>query len=41
MNVERAVLVVIDMQNGFINEQSQHVVPRVVDLPGRSSPPPR
>ncbi|WP_422771998.1 isochorismatase family cysteine hydrolase [Plantactinospora sp. WMMC1484] len=32
MNVERAALVVIDMQNGFVNERSQHVVPKVVDL---------
>ncbi|GAA3738670.1 cysteine hydrolase [Plantactinospora mayteni] len=32
MNVERAALVVIDMQNGFVNERSEHVVPKVVDL---------
>ncbi|MGI5145868.1 isochorismatase family cysteine hydrolase [Plantactinospora sp. CA-294935] len=28
----RAALVVVDMQNGFVNEHSQHVVPRVVNL---------
>jgi nicotinamidase-related amidase len=32
MDMERAALVVIDMQNGFVNERSQHVVPKVVDL---------
>ncbi|GIJ25375.1 hydrolase [Micromonospora qiuiae] len=28
----RAALIVIDMQNGFINNRSRHVIPRVVDL---------
>jgi hypothetical protein len=28
----RAALVVVDIENGFANERSQHVVPRVVNL---------
>ncbi|MFC6016433.1 isochorismatase family cysteine hydrolase [Plantactinospora solaniradicis] len=32
MNVARAALVVVDVQNGFITERSQHVVPKVLDL---------
>jgi nicotinamidase-related amidase len=32
MNLEQAGLVVVDMQNGFLNEHSLHVVPRVVSL---------
>jgi nicotinamidase-related amidase len=32
MSIERAALVVIDMQNGFINDRSRHVVPKVVGL---------
>jgi nicotinamidase-related amidase len=35
MNLERAALVVVDMQNGFINERSCHVVPTIVDLAER------
>ncbi|SCG38170.1 isochorismatase family cysteine hydrolase [Micromonospora halophytica] len=27
-----AALIVIDMQNGFINDQSRHVIPKVVEL---------
>ncbi|SCL15144.1 cysteine hydrolase [Micromonospora inyonensis] len=32
MTADRPVLVVTDMQNGFVREQSAHVVPIVVDL---------
>jgi nicotinamidase-related amidase len=32
MDVDNAVLVVIDMQNGFVNEHSAHAVPAVVRL---------
>ncbi len=32
MNIDRAVLVVIDMQNGFVNDKSRHVVPVIADL---------
>lgn len=32
MNGTRPVLIVIDMQNGFINDQSRHVIPKVVEL---------
>jgi len=32
MITDRPVLVVTDMQNGFVREQSEHVVPIVVDL---------
>jgi nicotinamidase-related amidase len=32
MSIERAALIVIDMQNGFINDRSRHVVPKVVGL---------
>ncbi|MEE3917940.1 isochorismatase family protein [Micromonospora sp. BRA006-A] len=32
MSGKRAALIVIDMQNGFINDRSRHVIPRVVDL---------
>src|SRR5688572_3256269 len=35
MSLEKAVLIVVDMQNGFIREESQHVVPKVVDLVDR------
>jgi nicotinamidase-related amidase len=30
-----AVLIVIDAQNGFIREQSAHVIPKIADLVGR------
>ncbi|OBB53104.1 hydrolase [Nocardia sp. 852002-51244_SCH5132740] len=32
MNLDRAALLVIDVQNGFVNEFSAHVVPVVTDL---------
>ncbi|WP_329131300.1 cysteine hydrolase [Streptomyces sp. NBC_01476] len=32
MDIGSAVLVVIDMQNGFVNRHSRHVVPAVADL---------
>ncbi|MFY1703384.1 cysteine hydrolase family protein [Micromonospora sp. WMMA1923] len=32
MSSTRAALIVIDMQNGFINDQSRHVIPKVVEL---------
>lgn len=32
MNSSSAVLVVVDMQNGFLNERSRHVIPRVLHL---------
>ncbi|WP_431905352.1 cysteine hydrolase [Micromonospora carbonacea] len=32
MTADRPVLVVTDMQNGFVREQSAHIVPVVVDL---------
>ncbi|MEV1145451.1 isochorismatase family cysteine hydrolase [Micromonospora sp. NPDC049799] len=32
MSETRAALIVIDMQNGFINDRSRHVIPKVVDL---------
>ena len=32
MTTDRPVLVVTDMQNGFVREQSAHVVPIIVDL---------
>jgi nicotinamidase-related amidase len=32
MDLSRAILVVVDMQNGFLNERSRHVIPAVVDL---------
>ncbi|MFG1843682.1 cysteine hydrolase [Micromonospora carbonacea] len=32
MKADRPVLVVTDMQNGFVREQSVHIVPMVVDL---------
>lgn len=32
MDLADAVLVVIDMQNGFLNEKSRHVIPSVVAL---------
>ncbi|MEV4626671.1 cysteine hydrolase [Micromonospora sp. NPDC049523] len=35
MTTERPVLVVTDMQNGFVREQSAHIVPVVVDLVSR------
>ncbi len=35
MNLDQAVLVVVDMQNGFVNERSRHGIPTVVDLVGR------
>ena len=31
-NLEKPVLVVVDMQNGFLGAKSEHVIPRVVDL---------
>lgn len=35
MELSRSVLVVVDMQNGFVRPPSQHVVPVVVSLVGR------
>lgn len=35
IDLARTVLVVVDMQNGFVRSGSQHVVPTVVDLVGR------
>lgn len=35
MSEGKAVLVVVDAQNGFIREQSEYVVPRIVDLVDR------
>jgi nicotinamidase-related amidase len=35
VELSSAVLVVIDMQNGFVRQPSQHVVPAVVDLVDR------
>jgi nicotinamidase-related amidase len=32
MTIESAALIVIDMQNGFINQRSEHVVPVVQEL---------
>ncbi|GAB3108713.1 cysteine hydrolase [Streptomyces calidiresistens] len=32
INPERSALVVVDVQNGFVNEHSRHVVPVVVEL---------
>ncbi|MFJ8832241.1 isochorismatase family cysteine hydrolase [Micromonospora aurantiaca] len=32
MSGKRAALIVIDMQNGFINDRSRHVIPKVVEL---------
>lgn len=32
MEISRAALVVVDMQNGFLNDRSRYVVPHVVDL---------
>ncbi|MDZ5447529.1 isochorismatase family cysteine hydrolase [Micromonospora sp. 4G57] len=32
MSSTRAALVVIDMQNGYINDKSRHVIPKVVEL---------
>lgn len=32
MDVDRAVLVVVDAQNGFINDESRHIVPIVANL---------
>lgn len=37
MDINRAVLVVIDMQQGFVHPNSEYVVPRVVDLVKRWS----
>ncbi|MFJ6195387.1 isochorismatase family protein [Micromonospora sp. NPDC092111] len=31
----RAALIVIDMQNGFINDRSRRVIPKVVELVDR------
>lgn len=35
MDLSRSVLVVIDMQRGFLNEQSSRVIPTAVDLVAR------
>jgi nicotinamidase-related amidase len=35
VNLENSVLVVVDMQNGFIHPNSAHIVPTVVDLVSR------
>lgn len=32
MSTERVALIVIDMQNGFVNDHSRSIIPRVVDL---------
>ncbi|MGH8902724.1 MAG: cysteine hydrolase [Egibacteraceae bacterium] len=32
MNLAKAALVVIDMQNGFVNDRSRHIIPIVVNL---------
>ncbi|MEU8314107.1 cysteine hydrolase [Micromonospora sp. NPDC048887] len=32
MSGKQAALIVIDMQNGFINDRSRHVIPKVVEL---------
>lgn len=32
MDLSNSVLVVVDMQNGFVNDRSRHVVPAVVEL---------
>jgi nicotinamidase-related amidase len=37
MNLETTVLYVIDVQNGFVTEQSRHAVPQIVDLVSRWS----
>lgn len=37
MDISSAALVVIDMQNGFVNQHSRHVVPTVADLVARWS----
>ncbi|MFD4371078.1 isochorismatase family cysteine hydrolase [Streptomyces sp. NPDC058486] len=37
MDISRAALVVIDVQNGFVNHHSRHAVPAVADLVGRWS----
>lgn len=37
MDINRAVLVVVDMQRGFVHPNSEYVVPRVVDLVKRWS----
>ncbi|WP_405186385.1 cysteine hydrolase [Streptomyces anulatus] len=37
MDISSAALVVIDMQNGFVNHHSRHVVPAVADLVARWS----
>lgn len=35
MDIDHAALIVIDMQNGFVNHHSEHVVPTVVALAER------
>lgn len=32
MNLERSALIVIDMQNGFVNDKSRHVVPVIAEV---------
>lgn len=32
MDLEHSLLVVVDLQNGFVRDESRHVVPAVVDL---------
>lgn len=35
IRLDRAALLVVDAQNGFVNEHSQHVIPAIVDLTSR------
>lgn len=35
MDIDRAILVVVDMQEGFVRNESRHVVPRVTELIAR------
>ena len=35
IDIDRAALLVIDVQNGFVNEFSAHVVPVIADLATR------
>ena len=35
MNIEHSALVIIDAQNGFVNERSSHVIPVIADLVAR------
>ncbi|MFG3525085.1 cysteine hydrolase family protein [Nocardia nova] len=35
IQMDRAALLVVDAQNGFVNEHSEHVIPAIVDLTSR------